>query len=463
MSRIVPLDELDGRIPRVGKISAGYTDAKTTNGKTVTFPVKSRTLVFRGSDRKQLEAAARIVGGDVNASPNPRAEGMWRLVSRATAIDVVIADEIRDRPGRYEFWGKQGKLRDCDGRNCRLFVDAQSGERREDVTCFCAAHGLSANDPDACRITTRLNVIVPAFAEIPGMGVWQLESRSRSTFRDLKGLFRLCRALGLPGVFGLPITMRVEIVRSRSPQTGEGWEFPVFRFFPRISYGEALNRIRGFQVVVNPTQLPPPDDSSPPLGAAMTPDEEIPSNTAPIVDSSRSDTIDQRPNRSNALASGPHPVPLPEFRELASQAAIVLGTQGPTPGKAWLFQHYRTTNPAQLSDEQYEDAIRRLREIVSAPETTKRSAGLAPLAEPRLIAQAPLATPDATVALDAAFERLGYAPDERPARIRAFTGGRTDRPAEMTKYEIKTLLDELQPNRLASVQAPKLRWTTPTR
>src|SRR2546427_10714593 len=102
MSRIVPLDELDSRIPRIGKISAGYTDAKTTNGKTVTFPVKSRTLVFRGSDRKQLDAAVAIVGGEVSASPNPRAEGTWRLASPPTDIDVVIADELRGRPGRFE-------------------------------------------------------------------------------------------------------------------------------------------------------------------------------------------------------------------------------------------------------------------------------------------------------------------------------------------------------------------------
>jgi hypothetical protein len=62
MSRIVPLDDLDGRVPRIGKISAGYTDARTTNGKSVTFPIKSLTLVFRGSDRQPLDAAATIVG-----------------------------------------------------------------------------------------------------------------------------------------------------------------------------------------------------------------------------------------------------------------------------------------------------------------------------------------------------------------------------------------------------------------
>lgn len=283
MSRIVPLDELDGRIPRIGKISAGYTDVKTTNGKTVTFPVKSRTLVFRGSDRQPLDAAAAIVGGDVGASPNPRAQGLWRLVSRATTIDVMIADELGDRLGRYEFWGKHGKLRDCDGRSCRFLIDVQNAERRDNVPCFCTAHGLTTEDPDACRITTRLNMIVPAFAEIPGLGVWQLESRSRTTFSDLKGLVRLCRALGLPGVFGLPVTLRIEIVSSRSPETGQAREFPVFRFFPRVSYSEALGRIRAFRAAVSPAYLPPPDDSTPPLGAALDVGQEVLSSPTPTV------------------------------------------------------------------------------------------------------------------------------------------------------------------------------------
>ena len=452
MSRIVPLDEIDGRIPRVGKISAGYTDAKTTNGKTVTFPVKSRTLVFRGSDRKQLEAVAAIVGGDVSASPNPRAEGVWRLVSRAAALDVAIADELRDRPGLYEFWGKHGKLRDCDGRSCRFLVDVQSGERQENVPCFCTAHGLRTEDSDACRITTRLNVIIPAFADIPGMGVWQLESRGRTTFRDLKGLFRLCRAMGLPGVFGLPVTLRVEIVRSRGPQTGGAWEFPVFRFFPRISYSEALNRIRAFQPAMSPAQLPPPDDSTPPLGAALTPNEETLSNIAPVANLSRSDTMDQHHNESAAPAAGvtrPRSVPLSEFRALARKAALFLGTNGPAPGKAWLLQYYGTTNPAQLSNEQYEDAIRQLREIVNGSEAAKRGTGSTPVRQPQPAAQPPLATLDAIAELDAAFARLGYAPDERPTRIRAFTGGRTDRAEEMIEYEIQVLLDELRSDRLA--------------
>ena len=51
MSRIIPLDNIPGRMPRIGKISAGYMDVKTIQGRTVSFPVKSRTLVFRCGTR----------------------------------------------------------------------------------------------------------------------------------------------------------------------------------------------------------------------------------------------------------------------------------------------------------------------------------------------------------------------------------------------------------------------------
>ncbi len=80
MSRIIPLDEIPGHMPRAGKLSAGYMDVKTTSGRTVTFPVKSRTLVFRCSAPEVLHAAQKIVGGTVSKSPNPRAEGVWRLI-----------------------------------------------------------------------------------------------------------------------------------------------------------------------------------------------------------------------------------------------------------------------------------------------------------------------------------------------------------------------------------------------
>ena len=71
-------------------------------------------------------------------------------------------------------------------------------------------------------------------------------------------------------------------------------------------------------------------------------------------------------------------MPFSEFRELAHQAATALGAKGSTPGKTWLLQHYGTPNPAQLRDEQYDEAIRRLREIVNGPGSHAEHRGPAP-------------------------------------------------------------------------------------
>ena len=291
MSRIIPLDDIPSRLPRIGKISAGYmdmitkVDPKTKKERSVAIPVKSRTLVFRCSTPEVLVAAQKRVGGTVSKSPNPRAEGMWRLISEATEIDALIAtDDRHEIPVRYEAWGDYGKLRDCDGRTCRFAIDPKTGHRQEHVPCVCAARDLAAEDREACRLVTRLNLLIPSFATIPGIGIWQLESRGRSTFQDLKGLRACLQRMDLPGSMGVPVVMRIEIVRGRNPGTGEPSEFPIFRFQSRMSPNDAVVQARAFAATVDVAQLPPPDDSTPPLGAVLTPEQEALSETVPVAD-----------------------------------------------------------------------------------------------------------------------------------------------------------------------------------
>jgi hypothetical protein len=325
MSRIIPLDNIPGRMPRIGKISAGYMDGKTTQGRAVTFPVKSSTLVFRCADPTVLRHAQKIVGGTVSKSPNPRAEGVWRLISEARELQVVIAsDDRRDAPARYEAWGASGKLRDCDGRTCRFVIDPKSGERQDNVPCWCAARDLAAEDPEACRVTTRLNLVIPSFTAIPGIGVWQLESRGRTTFADLKGFRELFQRLDLPGAMGTPVTLRVDIVRGRNPRTGGPWEFPVFRFQSQLSLTEIVARARAFAAAVDPARLPPPDDSTPPLGAALTLEEQALSSTAPVADQraiSVSKTRETRPRVGQTQTAPARPAERPPVPEHVSDVA----------------------------------------------------------------------------------------------------------------------------------------------
>jgi hypothetical protein len=83
---------------------------------------------------------------------------------------------------------------------------------------------------------------------------------------------------------GAPVTLRVDIVRGRNPRTSEPWEFPVFRFQSQLSLSETVARARAFEAAVDPARLPPPDDSAPPLGAALTAEEQALSSTAPLAD-----------------------------------------------------------------------------------------------------------------------------------------------------------------------------------
>jgi len=513
MSRIIPLHDIPSRLPRVGKISAGYMDTKTSKDprtgkeRTVTIPVRSRTLVFRCSTPEVLVAAQTLVGGTVSKSPNARAEGMWRLISDATEIEALIAtDDRHEIPVRYEAWGDYGKLRDCDGETCRFAIDSKTGQRQDNVPCVCAARNLAAEDREACRLVTRLNLLIPSFATIPGIGVWQLESRGRSTYQDLKGLRDLLQRMDLPGAMGVPVVMRVDIVRGRNPGTGEPSEFPVFRFQSRMSPNDAIAQARAFAATVDLAQLPPPDDSTPPLGAVLTPEQEALADTVPVADPRKpaasrtsesahralaappaaSDTIPDEataakaapttptngataagarvngPARGNApagsstssrsvgaggkprdAAQGTSPgaaaangkaapaaastrMPAGDFRALVHKAAVIQGLKSETPGRAWLEERFKTGNPAELTETQYEDAVRQARAVVSAATQRTPAPSLALLAE-----------------LAAEFDRLECSASDRVGVIRTTTNGRTDRPEEMTEIEVKALLDEL--------------------
>jgi phage recombination protein Bet len=154
------------------------------------------------------------------------------------------------------------------------------------------------------------------------------------------------------------------------------------------------------------------------------------------------DRLDEVHERATAVlkaqeraSAGPSPVdaarttarmPLSEFRTLVHKAAVLQGVKSGTPGKSWLRERYGTDSLADLTDAQYEDAVRTAQEIVRA--ATARSG---------------LATPSSIAALQAAFDRLGYDEAGRRGLIRVATNDRAETPEDMTETEIQALIDEL--------------------
>jgi len=480
MTRIVPLNEIPGQIPRLGKISAGYMDAKTVNGKTVTFPVKSRTLVFRTNDRRVLDDIQKIVGGQVSKSPNPKVEGLWRLVSQAAEIDALMTTDA----ARYEAWGASGKIRDCDGHTCKRRIDPKTGETHENEPCWCAQQHFQADSRDACRLTTRINLFVPAFADIPGVGIWQIETRGLTTFQDFKGFHELFTSMHIPSIVGAPVTVRVEIVKTRSPQ-GDTWEFPVFRFRTKLSFNDMLARAKSFAQSTDVAALPAPDDSTPPLGAGLTPEEESLSNAAPITDArTHGDTpaaaaapaqptpddpqTGTSPTVTDSAAAGATPPATPatspaaedqepdtasneELEALTSlivQAARASGFTGQRFAARWLKEHYGIETVDALTPtlraHVRADCMRICTNGPSVPAPTEAGNGH-PTASATNGNGASNPRAGLVAKLLETLEQHHEPLEWRAAMALEFTRGRTDQIDRMTEAELQSFLAHYQP------------------
>jgi hypothetical protein len=127
----------------------GKKSAKGAPQKLETFRVTSR-------DQARVTEIAAVYGGTV--TPWEERPGEFEVVTNAAELPILLL------PGQalsqwYELWSAGGCQRRCDG-----VTDVIS-----DGSCVCDSE---AGDRK-CKPTTRLSVMLP---EIPGLGVWRLES-----------------------------------------------------------------------------------------------------------------------------------------------------------------------------------------------------------------------------------------------------------------------------------------------
>ncbi len=147
--RISP-DLVRPRLPEVGRIRLG--EKKGEKG----YPAKLEAFRFTSRDRALMEIVAERFGGKVRewlSDEGPQ----WQVYSDAKSLEVIVPKAELAFSQWFENWDGAVCRRRCDGH--REII----GER----ACVC--------DPDnrACLPTTRLNVMLP---DIPGMGVWRVES-----------------------------------------------------------------------------------------------------------------------------------------------------------------------------------------------------------------------------------------------------------------------------------------------
>lgn len=184
----MPILSLQRRLRESGRIRIGQQVA-TGNGKR--RPAKLDRFRLTSSDRASIEAAAAIYGGQAEKWPDAPIGDQWQVITETQQMPVVVPPEQMAFSQWNELWSGGGCVRRCDGVT----------EQLTDQPCMCVAE-----DDMQCKPTTRLSVIL---ADLPGLGVWRLETHGYYAATELAGTVEICAAAASRGQL-LPAVLRLE-------------------------------------------------------------------------------------------------------------------------------------------------------------------------------------------------------------------------------------------------------------
>jgi hypothetical protein len=185
----------------VGRIRLG--EKKGEKG----YPAKLDTFRFTSRDKALMEVVAERFGGHVldwMSDEGPQ----FQVYSQATSLEVVVPRTELAFSQWFENWDGAVCRRRCDGHHDII------GDR----ACVC--------DPDKqdCLPTTRLNIMLP---DIPGMGVWRVESHGFNAAAEILGTIELAAA---SGASLLPATLTLAQRSKRRPDPKNPMKIVTNRF-----------------------------------------------------------------------------------------------------------------------------------------------------------------------------------------------------------------------------------------
>lgn len=180
---------LQRRLREAGRIRIG-AQVPSSNGKT--RPTKLEAFRLTSADQTAIHAAASLYGGEPHLWADAPVDGdVWEVFTQASVIPVVVPPATAAMSQFFETWSGGGCTRRCDGQR----------ELISESPCICATENETT-----CKPTTRLNVILQ---ELPGLGVWRLESHGWYAATELAGTVEVCMAAATRGQL-LPAVLRLE-------------------------------------------------------------------------------------------------------------------------------------------------------------------------------------------------------------------------------------------------------------
>lgn len=232
----MPILQLQARMYERGRIRIGQKVA-TSSGKS--RPEKLDRFRFTSAARENIDPIAAAYGGQVVAWTPDDGRAQWEVVTDSARLPILVPPNPVTQ--WLELWSGGGCQRRCDG--VRNVIT--------DTPCAC--------DPDpekrTCKPTTRLNVIL---RDMPGIGVWRLESHGWNAAVELPGLAAfVARAEGMVPAF---LTLEERIVK----RDGKTNRFMVPGIDVEVTPSQLLAGQGAPQAAIGGAQQPAALEASPP-------------------------------------------------------------------------------------------------------------------------------------------------------------------------------------------------------
>lgn len=230
---------LEHRPVELGRIRLG---AKATTKQGKEYPTTLDTWRLTSGQKGYLDAARELYGGTVEPWADAPDEGQWQLVTDSSQLRVLIPSSLRTVSQAYELWAGGTCERRCDGTTEQLSGGA----------CLC--------DPVSreCELMTRISIMLP---DVPGLGVWRLDTSGWHAATSLPATIELLKSLSSQP--WIPAILRLE-QRSKRVREPDGkvlthrFAVPVLDL-PNLTIGKVVSRLgNGEPVLIEAGERPTP-------------------------------------------------------------------------------------------------------------------------------------------------------------------------------------------------------------
>lgn len=255
------------RMMELGRVRLGEKGSKGE-------PKKLTTLRFTSASKALLDAISEAHGGTVRPWAGAPDEGYFEVTTEAAQIDIILPPVFSDADGSptapysqfFEQWSGGGCQRRCDGE-----TELLSGK-----PCMCAAAVVEGGeDARTCKVTTRVSFMIP---DVPGLGVWRLESHGYNAAVELPGTLEVLLLAAAERKF-IPAVLRIEQRTKKVP--GEGTRrfiVPVIEL-PSVTVRQLASG--DLPLSINPPDRPTPGRPELPSGAALPADPSFEQESKP--------------------------------------------------------------------------------------------------------------------------------------------------------------------------------------